>query len=94
MGRTFHPLVKCSCKNCEADVDGFYSQLKCSGEAYHSAHVLTCEFHALAYDIECTQRAKDAEKVIDPELGKGHSISLSPHLVFSQNLGPRTQICT
>lgn len=70
---TFHPLVKCSCKNCEADVDGFYSELKCSGEDYHSAHILTCEFHALAYEIECTQRAKDAEKVIDPELGKGHS---------------------
>ena len=70
---TFHPLVKCSCKNCEVDVDGFYSELKCSGEAYHSAHVLTCQFHALPYEIECTQRAKDAEKVIDPALGKGHS---------------------
>ena len=58
-----------------------------------SVHVLTCEFKALAYEIECTQRAKDAEKVIDPELGKGHS-NLSPHLGFSQNLGPRTLICT
>jgi len=77
---TFHLLVKCSCKNCEADFDGFYSELKCSGEDYHSTHVLTCQFHALAYEIECTKR------VI--------LISLSPHLVFSQNLGPRTLICT
>ena len=64
-----------SCKNnyCEADVDGLYSELKCSGEDCESVHVLTCEFHKLAYAIECTQRAKDAEKVIDPELVKGHS---------------------
>ena len=75
---TFHLLVKCSWKNCEADFDGFYSELKCSGE--DSAHVLTCQFHTLAYEIECTKR------VI--------LISLSPHLVFSQNLGPRTLICT
>ena len=70
---SFHPLTKCSCKKCEADVDGFYAELKCSGEEYHSAHILRCEFHALAYEIECSERAKDAEKVIDPDLGKGHS---------------------
>lgn len=69
----FHPLTKCSCKKCEADVDGFYAELKCSGEEYHSAHILRCEFHVLAYEIECSERAKDAEKVIDPDLGKGHS---------------------
>ena len=32
-----------------------------------------CEFHALAYEIECAGRAKAADQVIDPELGKGHS---------------------
>jgi hypothetical protein len=37
--------------------------MKCSGEPYHSAHILKCDF----------QRAKVAEKVIDPNLGKGHS---------------------
>ena len=56
---SFHPLTKCSCKKCEADVDGFYAELKCSGEEYHSAHILRCEFHALAYEIECSERAKD-----------------------------------
>ena len=48
-------------------------ELKCSGEPYHSIHVLKCDFHALAYQIECAERAKEAEKVIDPGLGKGHS---------------------
>ena len=70
---SFHPLVKRSCKNCEADVDGFYPELKCSGEEYHSAHVLKFEFHTIAYEIECSERAKHPEKVIDPDLGKGHS---------------------
>ena len=70
---TFHPLVKWSCKGCKGDADGFVEQLKCPGKAYHSANVLKCEFHALAYEIECHARAKEAEKVIDPGLGKGHS---------------------
>ena len=69
----FHPVIKCSCKHCVVDVDRFYPELKCSGEPYHSAHVLKCEFHGLAYEKVCAQRAKDSEKVIDPDLGKGHS---------------------
>ena len=69
----FHPAIKCSCKGCVVDVDGFYPKLKCSVESYYSAHVLKCELHGLAYEIECTQRAKDSEKVIDPDLGKAHS---------------------
>ena len=48
-------------------------EFKCPGEPYHSGNVLKCEFHALASEIECHQRAEDAEKVISPELGKGHS---------------------
>ena len=47
--------------------------LKCTGESYHAGNVLKCEFHALAYEIECFERAKHAEQVIDPGLGKGHS---------------------
>lgn len=70
---SFHPLLKCICKNCEVDADGFYPDLKCSGEPYQSANVLKCELHGLANEIECTERAKDAEKIIDPDLGKGHS---------------------
>ena len=32
-------------------------------------NILWCEFHTLAYEIECSERAKDA----DLDLGKGHS---------------------
>ena len=69
----FHPLKKCSCKECQVDEEGFCQELKYPGEPYHSSHVLKCEFHALCYEIECSGRAADAEKVIDPGLGKGHS---------------------
>ena len=48
-------------------------ELKCPGEPYHSTNILKCEFHALAYEIKCNQRAKEAERVIDPGMGKGHS---------------------
>ncbi|CAB4003836.1 Hypothetical predicted protein [Paramuricea clavata] len=65
---SFHPLVKCSCKKCDVDLNGFCPEMKWSGEAYHSAHVLKCDFHGLLYEIECANRAKDAEKVIDPNL--------------------------
>ena len=47
--------------------------MKCPGQPYHSADPLKCEFHGLAYEIECAERAKKAETVIDPEMGKGHS---------------------
>lgn len=46
---------------------------ECPGEPYHTSNILKCEFHALAYKIECNQRAKAADRVIDHELGKGHS---------------------
>ena len=70
---SFHPLVKCSCKECVEDENGFYPDMKCQGQPYCSAHPLKCQFHALAYEIECAERAKNAKSVIDPELGKGHS---------------------
>ena len=70
---SFHPLLKCICKECDVDVSGFCPDMKCSGQPYHSVNVLTCEFHALAYEIECAERARAADKVVDPELGKGHS---------------------
>jgi len=34
---------------------------------------LKCDFPAMAYQIECTERAKEAEEAIDPGLGEGHS---------------------
>ncbi|XP_015772535.1 PREDICTED: uncharacterized protein LOC107350811 [Acropora digitifera] len=47
--------------------------MKCQGQPYRSAHPLTCEFHALAYEIECAERAKKADEVIHPDMAKGHS---------------------
>ena len=70
---SFHPLTKCSCKECDSDENGFYPDMKCPGQPYRSAHPLKCEFHGLAYEIECAERAKKAETVIDPDMGKGHS---------------------
>ena len=63
----------CGCIGRKTDEDGFYGELKCPGEPYRSSHVLKYKFRALAYQIECEERAKEAEKVIDPGVGKGHS---------------------
>jgi hypothetical protein len=51
---SFHPIVKCSCKKCDVDENGNCPDMKCSGEKYHSTHVLKCNFHELLYEIECT----------------------------------------
>ena len=46
-----------------------------------TAHAWKCDLHGLAYEIECAKRAKNAEKAIDPELGKG--LSNLPESTFS-----------
>lgn len=38
-----------------------------------SKSILRCELHALAYQIECYHRAEQADEIIDPDLGRGHS---------------------
>ena len=35
--------------------------------------MLTCELHSLAYEIECCVRAENADEIVDPDLGRGHS---------------------
>lgn len=70
-------------------------ELKCPGEPYHSGYVFKCKFHVLAYEIECAERAKEAEKVIDPGLGvRVIPTCQNPHLVFWPGLGLRTLTCT
>lgn len=64
----FHPLLVCSCGKCTSS-----DELQCAGKEYVSKSVLRCEFHALAYEIECDHRAEQAAEVIDPDLGRGHS---------------------
>ena len=63
----FHDKKKCSCGSCEED------DVQCKGEDYHSKNPLTCPFHALAYEVECHNRASQASQIIHPELGRGHS---------------------
>ena len=63
---SFHPQKKCVCGKCG-------EELKCEGKEYKTKHVLSCQFHAKAYEIECLYRAGKAEQVIHPVLGRGHS---------------------
>ena len=73
----FHPDCKCTCGECGED------ETKCDGEAYHCKHPLTCPFHALAYEIECTKRASQAQQLVHPELGRATSNILeASHNVF------------
>ena len=62
----FHPLLVCSCKQCGEDI-------QCQGTEYRTRNTLTCEFHALAYEIECKEVAEKSEKLIHPDIGKGTS---------------------
>ena len=63
----FHSMKVCSCGNCEGDT------IACEGEDYHSKNPLACPFHALAYEVECSNRASQAPQIIHTELGRGHS---------------------
>lgn len=71
---SFHPSIVCSCGNCDEDGD-----LKCDGKPYKTKNILKCEHHQLAYEIECERRAEDAENVIHPILGRGHSNLCEAH---------------
>ena len=64
----FHPLRVCTCKKC-----GDKEQIECEGKPYKTRMKLDCEFHALLYEIECTERAAQASKLVHPILKRGHS---------------------
>ena len=55
----------CSCGLCSDPDD-----LECDGKPYKSKHVLTCPFHALAYEFECHYCSTRADNLIHLELGK------------------------
>jgi len=63
----FHGMKVCSCGNCKGD------SIECEGMDYHSKNPLTCPIHALAYEVECYNRASQAPQIIHTELGRGHS---------------------
>ena len=64
----FHPLRVCTCKQCEDK-----ENIQCEGKPYKTRMKLDCEFHALLYEIECTERATQASKLVHPILKRGHS---------------------
>ena len=64
----FHPLYVCTCKKC-----GDKEKIECGGKPFKTRMKLDCEFHALLYGIECTERAAQASKLIHPILKRGHS---------------------
>ena len=79
-----HKNFNCCLKQAEKCAASFpVEETTCDGEPYHSKHPLTCPFHALAYEIECTTRALQARKLVHPELGSGTSNILeASHNVF------------
>lgn len=70
----FHPNVVCSCGNCNED-----EELECDGKPYKTKTILTCEHHQLAYQIECECHAEDADHIIHPTMGRGHSNLCKAH---------------
>ena len=62
----FHDLVSCTCGKCG-------DEIHCEGKQYKTRNPLHCPFHALAFEIECDNRASQATELIHPELGRGHS---------------------
>lgn len=79
----FHTLLICSCGNCEEDM------LTCEGKEYHTAHVLTCPLHALAYEIECHHRAALAEQIIDPDWAKDTLTLVKQRFRFFRSFGQK-----
>ena len=64
----FHQLSTCSCGKCDSE-----DEIQCEGKPYHTKCPLTCPLHALAYEIECYERASQSKKLLHQELGKGNS---------------------
>ena len=66
----FHSLRECNCGEC---ADG---NLNCNGKEYKTRLKLSRPYHTLAYRIELNYRSKQAEKVIDKDLGRVHTNQL------------------
>ena len=63
-----HPTNQCTCKKCDSDAEP-----ECEGSPYQTKQHLKCEYHWLAYVLECEKRAKDTDLVIHPTMGMCHS---------------------
>ena len=65
---TFHETVLCSCGECKDR-----SNLLCDGKEYHSKCVLHCPYHAMAFEMECLDHARQCKNLIHPTMGKVHA---------------------
>ena len=50
-----------------------------SGETLQDKEPVTCYYHWLQYHIECERRAEDADSMIHPTTGRGHSNLYEAH---------------
>lgn len=82
----FHENMVCSCKECDED-----EERKCAGTPYQTKVPLTCDFHWMAYRIECERRALDAEYVIHPVLGRGNSNLCEAHFSVLPHFRAKSQ---
>ena len=64
----FHPLRVCTCGGCSNK-----EKLTCEGKPFETRLKLRCAFHALAYEIECNERAAQVQKLVHPILKHGHT---------------------
>ena len=64
----FHPTKQCTCKKRDGDAEP-----ECEVSPYQTKHQLKCEYHWLAYVLECEKRAEEADSVIHPIMGRGDS---------------------
>ena len=60
-------MKACCCGNCKGDT------IECEGKDYHSKNPLTCPFHALACEVECSNHASQAPQIIYTEMGRCYS---------------------
>lgn len=82
----FHQNTVCSCNNCGED-----EELQCKGKPYKTKIPLTCDYHWLAYRIECERRAEDAANVIHPTMGRGHSNLCEAHFTVLPDFRSKDQ---
>ena len=69
----FHPLRVCTCEQCENK-----AEIKCVGMPYQTKIKLSCPFHALAYEIECKERASQGA----PERGHSNAVEASHNVLI------------
>lgn len=55
-------------KKCDSDAEP-----ECEGSPYQTNQQLKCQYHWLAKVLECGKRTEEANSVIHPTMGRGHS---------------------